>query len=98
LLEAGGTREMLQPDSKGISSDMSLLVLDPGLLAPLKICFAESNYCRRGLEASKETWLHLGKRVQVPDLGPLGLQRLSISWDGVWLTLRIVEIVPATLL
>lgn len=78
LLGAGGATERLQTGSKGISSGKSLLVLNPGVLASLKTCFAESNYCRGGLQASEETGLHLGKWVWVPDLRPLGLQRLSI--------------------
>lgn len=64
--------------AKASSPEMSLLVLNPGVDAPLQICFAESNYCRAGFQGSEETFLHLGERLQVPDLGPLGLQRLWI--------------------
>lgn len=74
MLGAGGAGARLQTGSKGISPEMSLLVLNP--VSPLQICFAESNYCRAGSQGSEETLLHLGERVQVPDLGPLGLQRL----------------------
>lgn len=35
-----------QAGSKGISPEMSLLVLNPGVDALLQICFAEFNYCR----------------------------------------------------
>lgn len=76
MLGAGGAGARLQTGSKGISPEMSLLVLNPGVVSPLQICFAESNYCRAGSQGSEETLLHLGERVQVPDLGPLGLQRL----------------------
>lgn len=98
MLGAGGAGAKLQTGSKGSSPEMSLLALNPGVVAPLQICFAESNYCRAGLQGSEETHLHLGERVQVPDLRSLGLQRLWIIWEGVWLTLCRAEIVPATLL
>lgn len=46
LVGAGGAGAKLQTGSKGISPEMSLLVLNPGVVALLQICFAESNYCR----------------------------------------------------
>lgn len=78
MLRAGGAGAKVQTGSKGISPEMSLLVLNPGAVAPFQICFAESNYCRAGLQGSEETLLHLGERLQVPGLGPLGLQRVWI--------------------
>lgn len=51
---AGGAREeKQQAGSRGSSSEVSLSVLNPGVLAPLQSCSAELNY-RRGRLRGRE--------------------------------------------